>query len=735
MICSSKRSSGPWCDRNNLQWTGHWWEHLWPYPWSTPSDMSYYAFQHTPGIDMLIFSAFDLFEKGVSPHMLFTIKQVASAARQLGRPRVLSETYGGGGWRATLEDFKRMGDWEIVHGINLVNQHLAHVTVRGARKRDWPQSFSDAAAWWPYYRGHADHTARLSLAMSAGAPTADVLVLNPTTSAFLLARRSEPQDGNPDLESLKGDVEGLVQFLADHQVSFDLGDEYLLEWLGETRGGELKVGQAAYRWVVLPSSTMNLRAPAAKLLEQHHASGGGILLLGDPPRFVDGRPAKDIGAGWARVASRASLLEELNRREQASRIAFDHPLPPGVGFAERALRDGNRLLLFNNAGPATVEAVATVPGGAVEEWNTLTGEIRPYPADTREGGSVRFRWKLAPAGSLLLSVSDSGAPPPARPVTESVTELRADGWKITPESPNVLVLDFCDVNVNGREIRNALAMQAAKEIYRAHGFDANPWDGATQFRQVIFDRNRFGPDSGFTAAFRFEVADAAALEGLELAVETPEFYQVRVNGTTVSFETAPAWLDPRIRRTSIAGQSRTGGNVIEITGRPFDVRMELEAIYLLGRFGLHPSPRGFELAAAAALRFGPWSDQGRPFDGGLTRYDATTQVTAKGTLRVSLGRWAGSAAEVLIDGARAGVLGWAPWYVEAPVTAGRHEVTVRVAGTPRNVFGPFHDPRPEPRVLWPGHWNLFANIGPPRGEQYDVAPYGLLEPPRLELRR
>jgi len=192
-----------WCDRHDLQWTGHWWEHLWPEPWSTPSDMSFYAFEHVPGIDMLIFTSRGLMAEGVDPHMLLTVKQVASAATQLGRPRVLSETYGGGGWRATLEDFKRMGDWEIVHGVNLVNQHLAYATTRGARKRDWPQSFSDAAEWWKDYRPHADHLARLSLAESSGRAAHRVLVLNPSTSAFLVARRSQRSGANPDLPRRK----------------------------------------------------------------------------------------------------------------------------------------------------------------------------------------------------------------------------------------------------------------------------------------------------------------------------------------------------------------------------------------------------------------------------------------------------------------------------------------------------------------------------------------------------
>jgi hypothetical protein len=100
---------------------------------------------------------------------------------------------------------------------------------------------------------------------------------------------------------------------------------------------------------------------------------------------------------------------------------------------------------------------------------------------------------------------------------------------------------------------------------------------------------------------------------------------------------------------------------------------------------------------------------------------------------VDLGRWHGSLAEVLVDGQRAALLGWPPWSADVPVDAGAHRVAVRVAATPRNVFGPFHDPRPEPRGLWPGHWALFADMKQPAGAEYDVVDYGLFEPPRLSM--
>jgi hypothetical protein len=384
-----------WCDRNQLQWTGHWWEHLWPEPWSTPSDMSMNAFEHVPGIDLLAFQTDGLRARGVEPHMLLTVKQVASVAHQLGRPRVMSETYGGGGWGLGLEDMKRLGDWEIVHGVNLVIPHLAHATVRGPRKRDWPQSFSDAAEWWKDYRVHADHVGRLSLAMASGRAISRVLVLNPSTAAYLVARRSEASGANPDLERIKASQGQLLQRLADHQVDFDLGDEYLLDWFGAVEGPRLRVGRALYHVVVWPASMDNLRQATLDRLGAYARSGGAIVALGDPATmFVDGRPSEAARALVSRVA-RVGTGEELLgvlRRLAPPRVRFETEVPPGVGFAERELDGGDRLLLFNNAGQETVETVAVVAGtGRVEAWDTVSGAVDTYPVPARGREGLRAR--------------------------------------------------------------------------------------------------------------------------------------------------------------------------------------------------------------------------------------------------------------------------------------------------------------------------------------------------------
>jgi hypothetical protein len=719
-----------WCDRNNLQFTGHWMEHEWPAPWITPADASLYAYQHVPGIDMLEGTALRL--TGQDPHLLFTIRQVASVSHQLGR-RAFCEAYGVAGWDSTFEHYKRFGDWLLVHGVNFINQHLSFATIRGARKRDHPQSFSDVSAWWPYYRLHGDHLARWSYASSRSEARHRLLVLQQTTSGFLLARRG---GAAPELAQMRRENGALNQFLADHQVDYDLGDEYMIEWFGKLEGKRFAIGKARYELVVLPPGLTNLRRQTLPLVERYLAAGGEIVALAPPPAFIDGREnaaavelQKKYAAQWRQVGSLGEMLAAVEQR-LPPRVEFEGGNPAQVGFAERWLAGGARVLFFSNSGLKPVSVRAVVAGSSAEVLDTVSGAMtaaayRPVPP-----GRVSFPVELAPAGSLLVLVrEDVGTP--GTPAAQTFTAAQAGGWRISTDQKNVLALDYCDYTVGGETVEDANTWRANWDIWQRHGFERPAWDNAVQYRRSVFDRNRFAAGSGFEAVFRFE-ADAAALPGLELAVEMPELYQISLNGRALDFRAARRWLDPRL--LSLPVEARAGANEVRIAGQPFDVKMELENIYLRGAFAVAPAARGFTLKPAAALGFGAWARQGLPFYGDAVTYETDVRVAAgQSRLQVSLAEWHGSVAEVLLDGKRVALLGWQPWSAEFAAAPGEHKLAVRVVATPRNVLGPFHNSTKPRMRAWPAAWADFPATQPP-GSAYDVIEYGLMTPPLVAAR-
>ena len=136
-----------YCDKYDLEFTGHYWEHEWPRCRQVPDNMAMAAWQQRPGIDTLM----NQYQENTHAQFgnIRACREISSLANQLGRDRTLVELYGAGGWDLRFEDMKRIGDWLEVLGVNTLNEHLSYITLRGARKRDHPQSFSYHEPWWP----------------------------------------------------------------------------------------------------------------------------------------------------------------------------------------------------------------------------------------------------------------------------------------------------------------------------------------------------------------------------------------------------------------------------------------------------------------------------------------------------------------------------------------------------------------------------------------------------------
>ena len=220
--------------------------------------MAMYAWHQRPAIDIL------MNQYSEDTHAQFgnvrAVKELSSVANQLGTARTLCEAYGAGGWDLRFEDMKRIGDWIYVLGVNTLDEHLSYVTIRGARKRDHPQSFSYHEPWWNDYHVMASYFTRLSLIMSQGRQVNRVLVIEPTTTAWMY-------QGDPKQKEIGDRFQTLLVALERAQVEYDIGCEDILAHHGSTQGSNLRVGQASYDTVVLPPLTENLNRPTMDLLE------------------------------------------------------------------------------------------------------------------------------------------------------------------------------------------------------------------------------------------------------------------------------------------------------------------------------------------------------------------------------------------------------------------------------------------------------------------------------------
>jgi hypothetical protein len=718
-----------YCGRHGLEFTGHYWEHEWPNCLMSPDNMAMYAWHQRPAIDILMNQYHE------DTHAQFgnvrSVKELSSMANQLGRPRTLCEAYGAGGWDLRFEDMKRIGDWIYVLGVNTLDQHLSYITIRGARKRDHPQSFSYHEPWWNAYHIMAEYFTRLSLIMSQGRQVNRVLVIEPTTTAWMY--QADPAQAQ-HLKDIGDRFQELLLALERAQVEYDIGCEDIIARHGSTEGPRFKVGQCVYDTVVLPPLAENLAARTMELLEAYLQADGTVFCCDAAPTRVDGRPSdrgKTAAAhrGWKQVETAAAPAALLARGSDGFAITRDAGNKDNLFHHRRALDGGEFLLLVNTSIDSPSTGAIASAGHSVEKWDPASAAVVAYPFEQTEHG-VKTRFELPPCGSLLLWLSQAQGASGRQP-TATARQIDAQGEiEIAPLADNVLTLDYVDVTAGGETKKNLYFYRASQFAFAKNGMPRNPWDSSVQFKDELISR-KFGPDSGFEATYRFTIAERRP-ERLAIVIERPDLYQITCNGRAVAAQKDSWWLDKAFGRIDITAAAKIGENAVTIQASPFTVYHELESAYILGTFRLKPAEAGFTLIGESkpTLTLGSWKAQGYPFYAAGVSYRRTFNIPRmEGKRIVRLGKWYGSVAQVLVNGKSAGYITSAPW--ECDVTKltqdGTNTIEVRVIGTLKNTLGPHHSGTLRGSA-WPGSFQQGPESGPPPGSSYDTIDYGLFEP-------
>jgi hypothetical protein len=712
------------CEKAGIAFTGHYWEHEWPNCVGVPDNMAMSAWQQAPGIDTLM----NQYKEDV--HAQFgnvrAVREVASLANQLGRKRIVCEAYGAGGWDLRFEDMKRIADWLLVLGVNLIDEHLSYVTIRGARKRDHPQSFSYHEPWWGAYHVRAEYNTRLCAALTQGEQVNPILVLEPTPTAWML-------QGTPELKPLGDGFQKLLLELEKAQVEYDLGCEETMALHGSASGGSLTVGRRSYRTVVVPPMTETVYGKTMDQLETLVKGGGTVLCCGDPPARVDGRPS-DRGAalakaaGWKRVEAEAvpGLLAGAAGDGFAIRRAADDK---GILFHHRRrLADGELLFLVNTSitEPSTGTLVSSMKG--VEHWDPYTGKIDAQAFKPTAAG-VEMAFELPPCGSRLVFLSREKRNP-APSAANRVTVIQPEGGPGIDlcQSSNVLVLDFVDIEAGGEAKKGVYFYAANQFAFKKNGMERNPWDSAVQFKDQLVTKT-FPPGSGFTASYRFSIAEKVPT-GLQAVVERPALYAIELNGKPVAPTPEASWLDKAFGVLDLEKAAQVGENVLTLKASPFTIDHEIEPVFIRGSFQLQAAESGFTIRPGAKLELGPWGPQGYPFYGHGIYYQEVFKIEKPaGRYRLAVTDWYGSTALVWMNGKVAGFLDGAPWEMDVTplIQPGANGAVVVVYGTLKNTLGPFHN-GPGVGTAWPGMFQKGPASGPPPGEKYATVKYGLFKP-------
>ncbi len=719
--------SKPWheyTEQHNLKWTGHYWEHGWPNPVHGGDNMAMYAWHQMPGIDML-FNTMD--QDAIQFGNIRAVKELRSVANQMGRRRTLSETYGAAGWELRFEDMKRLGDWEYVLGVNFMNQHLTYMNLTGDRKHDFPQGICYQTPWWKHYTVLNDYFARLSVALSTGQQVNRILVLEPTSTAWMYYA---PGKSNEKLARIGDAFHAFLTDLEKHQIEYDLGCENIIADHGSIDGKSFLIKHGRYDLVVLPPYFENLNAPTYKLLKRYVDAGGRVLAFSDPPSFLDGVPNNGTRqlaqqTNWQRANAVSTAYDQLANR--SFRVIQPTAIRGTLLHMRRSLQDGELLFLTNSS--LTEHSVGTLStrGTYVTRLDLFTGKPQPYPAESKSK-RLKIQFDIPPAGSLLLFVNNKpglGTKPIASHASTRV--LPAPPSTVSRLAPNMLTLDYCDIEVEDKKSEGLYYYSGGIKIWQAHGYKENPWVSSVQWKSDLINADHFGPDTGFEARYPFHVDKGVDMTSLRAIVERPGLWQVDINGHRIR-ATVDQWaIDKTFGVFDIGKHVKIGRNEITIIMHPMSILAELEPVYVIGNFNLKAQPHGWKLVKQTKMRPGSWKRQGLPFYPYDVAYTKTVTIPKCRRVVVRLDDWSGTVAEVRVNGRRAGIIGWKPYELDITRFAkeGTSQITVIVTGSFKNLLGPHHNVTRR-GIVTP--WSFkFAPQKQPPGDAYDLLDYGLFK--------
>ncbi|MBQ3865984.1 MAG: hypothetical protein II776_03700, partial [Clostridia bacterium] len=688
---------GDWCEKNGLALAGHLRleQSLYSQTRCMGEAMRCYArFKKMPGIDMLR-----------DDREFTTALQCRSVARQQGSEAVLSELYGVTGWDADFRLYKLQGDWQAALGVTCRVPHLFWMTMKGEAKRDYPASIGPQSPWWREYGAVEDHFARLNTALTRGERQGNVAVIHPIESYWLLWGPAMQTAAARDAMDRR--FSELTRALLCAMVDFDFISEALLPDFCPAGGAPLRVGRAAYDTVIVPGCS-TLRTTTLERLEAFRAAGGRLIFLGEAPVMENGRESDrgralydrservpydpDAAAellaadAFAEVRLLSSTAERSFVRNDGSRSRdFLHQL--------RKDGDGYWFFLCHAFRPDCPDVDAapflsvTLRGSfRAEEYDTLTGEIRPFPV-SRKGGRTSFQRRFYMHDSLLLRLTPAAdgtedAPAPAKTAPSSIRKL-APEVPVTLDEPNACLLD-----------RAAWALddgpwQEPEEILRIDAA-CRKAAGLPLRKKAVAQPYCIRPvPPTHRVRLRFSIPSEIDLEGIRLALEDAGDCNVVWNGEAVAGR-PDGWYVDRCYGTLPLPPLKRGENLLEVTV-PLGERTNLEWLYLLGDFGVRAAGCGSVITPPVRrLAFGDVTHQGLPFYTGNIVYRPDLPADGR-DLSLAVARYRGACVAVRLDGKDAGRIIYAPYRLDLGRPApGKHTLELTLFGTRQNGFAQLH---------------------------------------------
>ncbi len=650
------RQYAGWCRRHGLLLTGHvlleeglYFNHLFQgnilknlRHFDMPGTDQLCSFAEQPDMSYMVGNAAHLPKMKTNVQGL---KIVSSAAHLSGRNRVISESFGLGGWALSPQAMKRIVDWEYALGINQLCVHAFFYSIEGFRKYDAPPCHMHNT-FWPLYRIFADYTARLSYALSCGKDASHAAVLYPLSAfraCYVPGFQREEDKRISDVYDL------LCAGLMKLHCGYDILGEHDLESCTAEDGG-LRIADRSYDVLFVPSMKA-LPDAAAEKIASFTASGGKTLVFnGDAPGGV---PALDLDN-----REDLALFETILADFVLSCGAADAVI---TGEGSRELRclhrtgDGWDIFFFANTSEKTVSAeISAKACGGAAVLDAEDGGI--YGLVCREEqGRTCFTHVFGPLSSLLVAIGEKyGSYPPKNPAPVLPETKTLDGpWRFRIEGMNVFPLENWTFNVR--------VFTFGSEFVYKNTFTAEKKPGRLM---LMLD------DIEYRTAFMGLADVSVSLNG----------HPVPVSEESVT--------DKKFKLADLTNGTLEGSNSLEIvikhspwSGEP---HLLTSPAKLLGDFKVTGKDGKSVLGEEVSLiNTGSWTGQGYPYYSGTGVYACDLYFEEKPSAAVVELTDIADAAEILVNGRSAAVRLWKPWTadISALVSAGTNTLEIRVTNS------------------------------------------------------
>lgn len=728
---------GSWCRNHHILLTGHMMREpfLEGQTMALGEAMRAYRSFDLPGIDMLC-----------DRRELTTAKQAQSAVHQFGCPGMTSEIYGVTNWDFDFRGHKAAGDWQAALGVTRRVHHLTWTTMAGEAKRDYPAPIGYQSPWYQEYPYIEDYFSRINAVLTRGKALVKVAVIHPVES-YWLYWGTEEHTGE-----IRGEMEenfqNLIWWLLYGLLDFDYVSEALLAQTREQQGDKFIMGEMAYDVVLVPDC-VTLRSATVERLERFCDAGGQVIFAGRVPECVDavfdGRTRKLASRCLTIGFSNHQILAALDEARVVD-IRRGSGLRTDNILYQMRLEDEAQWLFLAHGEKARNQDLAQMEELVVKvkgNWNVE--QLRPEDG-TRQEIAVRrekgwtfwktesydhdsFLYHLVPWRSqefLENPVKASDATEVMRKDTAGRCLVKLpETVSFYLEEPNVLLLDQAEYRFDDgpwqekEEIlridnmfRNELGLPLRTEAF------AQPWVG----KKRKDDTHRLG--------LRFIIQSECEVSHVKLALERAEETDICWNGQNLVCK-PDGWYTDRDIQTIRLGEVKAGNNVLEVS-LPFAQDVHVEAMYLLGDFGVALTGRSARLQPLAkTLGFGDICVQGLPFYGGNIRYEMEVEIPEdcgeKTMLQISKFRCPAIGASV--DGSFCGLIAVSPYQIElGMLKPGRHSLSLRAYGNRVNTFGPVHNCNETEQWIGPDAWRT---TGTSWSYEYQMKKTGILASPEI----